>query len=183
MTLRSLLQDLIPRLDAAGIPHMLAGSYASAFHGEPRMTMDLDLVIDPDEAGLDRFLASLDPGRFYVDDAHRALAARDQFTVIEVGTQWKADLIIRKDRPFSRVEMSRRIRTEVDGIALCIATAEDTLLAKLEWNRGQASDRQRRDIAGILAISGDHLDWDHLHRWADELGVRAELDEAVRTAE
>ncbi|HYI61442.1 MAG TPA: hypothetical protein VEW93_06510 [Acidimicrobiales bacterium] len=182
MSLLGLLGTIATRLDRAHIPHMLTGSYASSFHGEPRTTMDVDVVIDPDATRLQAFLDDLDPSRFYVDDAQRALAHRDQFNVIEMGTQGKVDLIIVKDRPYSRTELARRLPIELDGHHLHVATAEDTILAKLEWGAGTGSDRQRRDVAGILAISGDGLDWEYLHRWAGELGVRDALDEVVRDA-
>lgn len=69
MTLADLLAEIVGALDAAGIPHMVAGSLASTHHGEPRSTQDIDLVIDPSPGDLARFAASLDRDRFYVGDA------------------------------------------------------------------------------------------------------------------
>jgi hypothetical protein len=64
---------------------------------------------------------------------------------------------------------------------LQMATAEDTILAKLEWARSGQSERQLQDAAGIVAVSGAELDLDYLDRWADELGVR-ESWETIRPA-
>lgn len=183
MTFVATLGAVIAGLNSASIPHMLIGSFAAGYHGEPRQTNDIDLMIDPDEASLRAFLDGLERPRFYVDDALAALRHRDQFNVIDSATGWKVDMVVVKDQAFSRSEMARRRPVTIEGVALNIATAEDTILAKLEWAAMSGSDRQRRDVAGILVISGETLDWTYLHRWADELGLRPALDEAVRTAE
>jgi hypothetical protein len=102
------LARLAALLEAAGIPYMVAGSFASTFHGVARATQDLDLVVDPTSAALDAFLASLDPDAYYVDPdtARDALRRRSLFNVIDMATAWKADLIIRKARPFSIEELA-----------------------------------------------------------------------------
>jgi hypothetical protein len=88
------LRDIISGLDIAGIPHMLVGSFASTSYSTPRTTQDIDIVIDPAPPALDRFSESLDRDRFYVEStAQDALAARDQFNVIDFTTGWKVDLI------------------------------------------------------------------------------------------
>lgn len=173
-----MLESIIGSLDAAGIPHMVTGSAASTFHGEPRSTQDIDIVIDPTGSRLSAFTASLDHKRFYVGDAHTALTHRDMFNVVEIGTGWKVDLIIIKDRPFSRAEFDRRISVEVLGVRVHLATAEDIVLAKLEWARMGGSERQLRDVAGVLAVSGAILDRSYLDAWAEELGLSAELAQA-----
>lgn len=104
-----LLRTIITALDAAVIPHMVVGSFASTAHGEPRTTRDLDLVIDPRPDQLDNLLGALDAERFYVDPdvARDALRRRSMFNVIEIATGWRLDLVIRKARPFSVEEMRR----------------------------------------------------------------------------
>lgn len=181
MTIADLLAMVVALLDRAGVPHMLAGSAASSFHGEPRATQDLDLVIDPSPEALTAFVAALDPERFYVGDAVRALARRDQFNVIDVTTGWKVDLIIRKGRPFSREEFARRLPVEVLGVHTAVATAEDTVLAKLERARAGGSERQQADVVSVLRVAGP-LDDAYLDRWAAELDLAAELDQAWRDA-
>lgn len=151
---------------------MLTGSLAATVYGEPRATQDVDLVIDPEPASLDRFLASLDRNRFYVSEggARRALTSRDMFNVIDLATGWKIDLVVRKDRPFSRVEFERRRVVDLSGLLVAVASPEDLVLAKLEWAAGSGSERQLRDVASILAMNSS-LDRKHLDRWARELGV------------
>jgi hypothetical protein len=155
---------------------MVAGSFASAFHGVARATQDLDLVVDPTATALDSLLASLDPDTYYVDPdtARDALRRRSQFNVIDMTTGWKADLIICKARPFSVEELARRQPVELMGARTYVATAEDSVISKLEWAKQSDSTRQLRDVAGIIAIRADTLDLDYIERWVDALGLEAE---------
>ncbi len=166
------LSRLTALLADAGIQHMLTGSFASTYHGTPRTTQDLDLVIDADANRLRALVALLSPEAYYVSeeaalDAYRRGAP---FNVIDLATGWKADLILRKDREFSREEFARRLEGEVLGATVFIATAEDTILAKLEWALRGQSERQLRDVAGILAVATD-LDHDYIERWLTPLGL------------
>jgi hypothetical protein len=168
------LARLTAKLTNAGIPHMVVGSFASSFHGIPRSSQDLDLVIDPEVKSLGRFLADLPPADYYADaDAARdAFNRRSQFNVIDMGTAWKADLIVRKARPFSIEEMRRRTEGELLGARVFVASPEDTVISKLEWaQQGGGSELQLRDAAGILQLRGDQLDRSYIERWVAELGL------------
>ena len=182
MTLADLLSQIVGALDAAGIPHMVAGSLASTHHGEPRSTQDIDLVVDPSPASLAAFVADLDRERFYVGDAQGALDRRDQFNVIDVTSGWKVDLIIRKDRSFSRSEFARREPVTIAGVETAVASVEDTILAKLEWYRAGGSDRQRRDVVAMLAVQREAIDFPYLEEWAETLGLTHDLRTAVEQA-
>lgn len=161
---------------------MVVGSLASSFHGSPRATADLDLVIDPTPEALERFVGELPPDEYYVDQmtARKALADRSQFNVVEQATGWKADLLIRRDRPFSALEFQRRQRADILGTTGFIATAEDTIIAKLEWAKAGGSERQLRDVRSILAVSGDQLDMAYLDRWVRDLDLSELWEEAQR---
>jgi len=169
---REFLRTLVARLDAVGIPHMFSGSLASSFHGEPRATKDVDIVISATAEQVARFVASLGD-EFYADTeaGRRACIDRGTFNVIHWGTGWKADLIVCKDRAFSREEFSRRRPMEMLGMRLFIVSPEDTILSKLEWAKKGESERQLRDAAGVLLAQGARLDRSYLLRWAAELGV------------
>jgi hypothetical protein len=176
--LRGLLERLVRILDQANVPFMIAGSFASTAHGLPRTTQDIDLVVDPPSvAELDTVLRSMGPDEYYVDsDAARdALTRRSMFNAIDLASGWKVDFIIRKNRPFSREEFSRRIAMSVLDVPVFVASPEDTIVAKLEWSRqAGGSERQRRDVVGILATSGATLDRAYVERWARDLDL---LDE------
>jgi hypothetical protein len=104
---------------------------------------------------------------------------RSLFNVIDTATFWKADLIFRKARPFSRGEMSRRVAIEVLGVPAFVASAEDTVLTKLEWAKMGESERQLRDVRGIIDVKAESLDRSYIEQWLDDLGVR-ELWDRVR---
>lgn len=168
-------------LELAGIPHMVAGSFASSLHGVPRSTQDVDIVIDPTFESLDQVLALLSDGEVYIDAdvARDEFRRRGQFNVIDMGSGWKADLIFRKARAFSRSELDRRAPFTILGVPMFVASAEDTVLAKLEWSKLGESERQLRDVQGILEVKRDSLDVTYIERWLDDLGVR-ELWERVK---
>ena len=172
-------------LDSAGIPFMVAGSFASTAHGRPRTTQDLDLVVDPPSvATLDALLASIPANEFYVDaDAARdALRRRSMFNVIDLTSGWKIDLIVRKNRQFSRDEFARRVKMSVFGVPVFVASPEDTIVAKLEWSKlGGGSQRQRRDVAGIVATVGPALDQAYIEQWVRDLELSEEWDAAKTT--
>jgi hypothetical protein len=175
------LRTITELLEEAQIPYMVVGSFASMVHGEPRTTHDLDIVIDPSTQGLDLFLASIDMDAFYVDPdvARDSLRRRSMFNVIDMNSAWKIDLVIRKDRPFSTEELKRRTPQRIVDVDVPTASAEDTIIAKLEWAKSGSSGRQVADVAGILRVRGESLDRAYLEKWIDELDVRAEWERAL----
>lgn len=173
MTLGDLLASIGQQLERARIPYMVTGSVASSYHGEPRATRDLDVVIDPTPTSLAAFLDSLSRDTYYLDAdaATTALRERTQFNVIDRATGWKVDLIIRKDRPFSAEEFGRRLPADMLGTHTFVATPEDVIIAKLEWAHASGSDRQLRDVQSILHGAGEQLDRAYLDRWISQLGL------------
>ncbi|CAN5218387.1 hypothetical protein BH09MYX1_BH09MYX1_09570 [soil metagenome] len=168
------LADVVAKLDAIGIPYMVAGSFASSLHGVPRTTNDIDFVLDPSRAALDRLMASFDADVYYADAevARDALERRSKFNIIHLASGWKIDFIICKARRFSLSELSRREHALMAGIEVFVATPEDTVLAKLEWAKLGESERQLRDVRGIVEAQGNHLDRAYVEAWLDELGLR-----------
>ncbi len=177
-----LLARIAEGLARAEIPYMVVGSLASSFHAEPRTTRDIDIVIDPSPDRLRRFVSELPTDDFYADAgaALEALERRTGFNVIEVESGWKVDLMIRKDRPFSREEFGRRLAVELLGTETHVATAEDTIIAKLEWAQAGASDQQLRDVASIIVTDESKLDLDYLQRWIEALELRDSWERAQR---
>jgi hypothetical protein len=169
------LRSLVTRLTDSQVPYMITGSVASSHHGRPRSTHDIDVVVDPSASTPEELIRSLANAGFYVDavTARDALRRRRLFNVIEDRTAVKIDLIIRKDRPFSREEFDRRQAAELGaGLQVSLATPEDTVLSKLEWSRlSGGSEKQLADVAGILDVQEDRLDFAYIERWAEELGV------------
>lgn len=174
MNLGALLAATIAQLERAGVPYMITGSVASSYHGEPRATRDLDIVIDPGPGGITRLVGELEAAGLYVDAdaALRALDDRTQFNAIDATTGWKIDFLVRRDRPFSREEFDRRARANLLGTPAWIASPEDTILAKLEWAGASGSEQQLRDVAAMLDIGAESLDVAYLDRWVTSLGLQ-----------
>lgn len=184
MTGPTILQSIARALEAAGIPFMLTGSFASAYHGAGRATLDVDLVIDPTPAQLRTLIEALPAAAWYasLDAALEAREQESQFNLIELETGWKVDLIIRKSRPFSRVEFDRRAVIEFEGVRLAVATAEDVILTKLEWASLGGSARQLEDVVALLRTRSADLDRPYLERWVAQLGVASQWETARRLA-
>ena len=106
-----------------------------------------------------------------ISAVREALAHQGQFNAIDPETGWKVDFIIRKDRPFSRSEFSRRVRASALGLEMYMVTREDLVVAKLEWAKKGGSELQLRDVRAILKTSGPDFDQDYVLRWVQELGL------------
>lgn len=176
MVVESLFRKIREALELAGIPYMVTGSFVSAVHGVPRATHDVDVVIAPTPEQLKRLIEYFAASDYYaeVEDALQALQHQTQFNVIDERGVWKVDFIIRKNRPFSIGEFSRRKLTNILGTPVYAATPEDILIAKLEWAKLGESERQLRDASGIVAIQGEQLDTAYVERWVAELGLESE---------
>ena len=168
------LRCLLEILHHWQIPYMLTGSFASSYHGRPRATHDADVVIDPAPNQFDALLAELEAKGFYVNDrgARAAFEERRQFNAIEIASACKVDLILRKDRSYSREEFARRQYVDLAfGHPVAVVAPEDAILSKLEWaQRSGDSQRQLRDAAGVLDVN-PQVDRAYIERWARELGV------------
>jgi len=174
---REFLRRLTECLAECGIPYMVTGSLSSSFHGQPRATNDIDLVIAPSPEQLDAFVRRFGDDYYLSPEAaRRALHSRGMFNIIEIQTGWKADLIIQKARAFSQEEFRRRIPVELMGVHLAVATPEDVILSKLEWSGRGESERQYRDALGVALTQGEALDRAYLRRWGTELGVKKLVD-------
>jgi hypothetical protein len=175
-----LLRLIAERLETFGIPFMVTGSVAAASYGAGRATMGIDLVIDATRDQLRALVAALAAPDLYVsaDAALEALDHESMFNVVDTATGWKADLIIRKSRPFSQGEFARRQPLQVEGTALWVATVEDLIIAKLEWAKLGASSRQIEDVTAMLRIASRPLDTQYLDRWISELGLAVQWQAA-----
>ena len=179
---------VIEALDTLGAPYLIGGSLASAVHGVARATVDTDLVADLRLEHAEQLAQALS-GAFYVDaeSIRDAIRHRSSFNVIHLETMFKVDVFVRKQRPFDQAQFERRVAqvvaTDPERTAY-VASAEDTVLTKLEWYRkgGEVSDRQWCDVLGVLKVQGDRLDRDYLRRMAVDLGVTNLLERALEEA-
>lgn len=171
------LQDALGRLERGGIAYMLTGSLALSYYAEPRMTRDIDLVVEFPGGDPKRLAALFEP-EYYVSevDVERALRERGMFNVLHLEKLVKLDLIVRKDELFRRHEFERRARVRLAGFDAWIATREDLILSKLVWARPSGSELQLRDVRSLLAGGAD---LGYLRRWAAELDVAELLEKSL----
>ena len=174
---------VLGHLDALGIPHTVGGSIASSFAGEPRSTIDVDIVAAVEEQQVEAIVARLSPA-FYVDAAalRRAVRSRSSANLIHQATQLKIDLFVAGGTPLDMRQIARRLEVNLGGgRTIHVHPPEDILLQKLHWFRkgGEVSDRQWRDILAILKVQGTGLDGKYLDEGAHVLGVSDLLARAI----
>ncbi len=170
-------------LDALQVLHTIGGSIASSFAGEPRATVDIDIVAALEERHVEALVAALS-AEYYVDaDAlRRAVRNRASVNLVHQATQLKVDLFVAGGTPLDARQLARRQAVEFpDGRRLYVHPPEDILLQKLRWYRrgGEVSDRQWRDIVAIVRVQGGRLDLEYLRECAGLVGVSDLLDRAL----
>jgi len=169
-----LLRYAVAALEKLGTRYFVTGSTASLFFGEPRLTNDIDVVVDLGEGDIERFCAEFPQPEFYLSEeaVRRAVAQKGSFNILHPASGLKVDVIVPADTMFNRSRFARvqRIRTDAD-LQASFTSAEDLIVKKMEFFREGGSEKHLRDIAGILKISGESLDYDYVESWAENLGL------------
>jgi len=181
LSAESILRLAAETLDQIGIPYMVTGSLASAFYGEPRSTQDLEIVVPSDEPRLQRLADQLRAAGLYCDSGavSEAVSLRGMFNAVDPSTGWKIDFIVLKETAFGQAAFEGRSISELGGVPLHLIRAEDIVVAKLEWAKLGRSERQIRDVVGVLMVQGPDLDRDYVEGWVSALGLRDEWHQAL----
>jgi hypothetical protein len=168
-----------------GVPYLIGGSLASTLYGMVRTTQDSDIIAEMRPEHVQPFVTSLQ-NEFFIDEEMivESIQRNSSFNIIHRDTMFKVDVFIPRPRPFHRSQLARAQRqTFALGVEMSanFASPEDTILSKLEWYRmgGEVSDRQWRDILGVLKTRAGELDLDYLQKWANELKVTDLLERAL----
>lgn len=172
------LRSIVQRLDAAAVPYMLTGSLALAIWAIPRMTRDIDVVIEADAAAVRRIVEAFALDCYVSPEAAaEAAAGHTMFNAIHLTSLLKADFILRRDEPYERVKFGRRREVTLDEFRVHVISPEDLILSKLQWGRSTGSARQLEDVRALMrhAVA---LDTAYLEQWATRLDLASGLAEA-----
>lgn len=171
------LGDVVQRLTSSDIGYMLTGSFALNYYAVPRMTRDIDLVVELDVGHVDKIVQLFQPD-YYVDReaVSRAIRNTSLFNIIHLEHSVKVDFIVKKKTDYEELKFRRRILVTVDGIDLFIISKEDLIISKLQWARNSHSEFQLRDVRNLVATAYDR---DYVAQWAEELSVMHLLRECL----
>jgi hypothetical protein len=179
-----LVLEIAALLDDLAIPYAVGGSVASSLFGEPRATADVDVAVRVDVESGERLLGRVGDD-FYIpiSAARDAIRTGQSFNILSTDQSLKIDFFVLGDDLLDRRQLERRVQVPIPGTGqtLWVTSAEDQVLRKLDWYRrgGAVSDRQWRDVVGILLVRGDALDMAYLRGTARSLDLTALLDEAL----
>ncbi len=160
---------------------MVSGSISSTFYGRPRSTQDIDIIIEAKIENLQELVKILQNKKYYADEeaAAVALSHTSIFNVFDASSGYKADFIIRKDRPYSIEEFKRRRTVDVLGLSIHLVAPEDAILSKLEWAKKGQSERQFTDALGVAIVQSDKLDFEYMQTWARILDIEEHLNRLI----
>jgi hypothetical protein len=165
------LKEVARRLEKAAIPYMITGSIAANFYTVPRLTRDIDIVVELSQREVDRFIPLFEKD-YYLEPqtVRKAVESKGMFNLIHDEFIIKIDFVVRKDTAYRRREFSRKKKVVVDGQDLFVVAPEDLILSKLEWAKESRSEVQLNDVRNLLTdVKG--LNRSYLTRWAKFLGI------------
>jgi hypothetical protein len=182
------LDKVIEGFDALAIAYYIGGSVASSACGVARATMDIDLVARVEMYHVDRLVKFLESD-YYVDAEmiRDAIRRRASFNLIHLATVIKVDIFIAKDQPYDSEAFARRRADTLDEESprkFYLCSPEDVVLSKLQWYQtgGGVSERQWKDVLGVLKVQGVNLDLEYLKYWASTLNLSELLNRSFRDA-
>lgn len=165
--LRAFLTYAIGVLERLDIPYMVVGGYATTVYGEPRMTVDVDIVVDMRWEHVPALVAAFPSPDYYVSEEsiRDSLVRRYPFNIIETNTAAKIDMVPLPGDVFTHIAFGRRQRIEyVEGHSATFITPEDVIVAKLLAHKNTESDKHLRDAQGVLTVQWGDLDLDLIRR-------------------
>lgn len=171
------LKIVAQRLEKAGIAYMLTGSIAANFYTVPRMTRDIDMVVELKPQDVDK-VYSFFSADFYIDKetVKTEVARHGMFNIIHNDYIVKVDFIVKKESEYRQVEFERRQPVQVEDAKFFLVAPEDLILSKLDWSKENRSEVQLEDVRNLLA-SVEDLDYSYLETWASKLGLTDLLKE------
>lgn len=177
LTELDILKDVTSKFEKLGIQYMLTGSLAMSYYVQPRMTRDIDLVVEifpgmieqiEKVLGLDYYLS--------VDSIKDAVQNEFMFNLIHNESSIKVDCIVRKSEEYRKVEFDRRIKARLANFDIYIVGVEDLIISKLFWIKESGSEIQKKDVKNLLSSK---LDEKYLFNWMEKLNL-IQMFEAIK---
>lgn len=173
------LGTVVRALNGAGIAYMITGSVAMNYYAFPRMTRNIDIVIELHHQDLSAFVGLFqDDFYLFPDLIKEAVANREMFNIIHNKHVIKLDFIVKKPSPFRITEFQRKQQIVIENIPMWITSPEDLILSKLWWARDTGSELQIGDVRNLLS-SVENLDIAYISRWVDEMKLQAIYRKAI----
>jgi hypothetical protein len=170
--------EAISALEACGIPYILVGSFSTNAYGIPRSTQDADFVIELGETSIGDLARRLAPSiRIDPQMSFETVTMSRRYVAEVVGTAFKIEFFLLTDDPYSQERFRRRQLVSALDRPVWLPTPEDVIVTKLHWARLANRSKDRDDARDVIAVQRDGIDWAYVHRWCDEHGTRALLDE------
>ncbi len=164
-----ILKDVIEKLDSLNIYYMLTGSLAMMYYAQPRMTRDIDIVIELNKFQIESFIRIFKNEYYLSSEAiEDSVETSFIFNLIHLGSSIKIDCVIRKPEEYRIVEFNRRKKVKFSGVELFIVSKEDLILSKLSWAKDSNSELQTRDIKSLLISDYDK---NYLFEWAKKMDI------------
>jgi hypothetical protein len=171
-------QDVLSKFERAPIPYMVVGSLASIVYGEPRMTNDMDLVVEVQTSDAEKIEKLFPLEGFYcppIEVLRAEIVSRGQFNLLHHNSGLKIDVMIRKQSPHAVEEFKRRQKLSFSkNFEAFLAAPEDIIIKKLSFYREGGSEKHLTDIRGILANT--EVDMPYIQKWVDALSLKQEWD-------
>jgi hypothetical protein len=169
-------RDVVARIEQVNINYLIVGSIASMVYGEPRLTRDLDLVLDIEAKDCNKFFSLFQQPEFYcppMEILADEVRNRGQFNLLHVPSGLKIDIVVKKVTAFDQSRFSRVRKTVLwENFTANVASVEDVIIKKLEFYREGGSEKHLRDIRGIQ--SNTKLDLVYLEQWIAKLHLEEE---------
>lgn len=165
------LKIITVRLREAGINYMVSGSIAANYYTIPRMTRDIDIVIELKKEDIDQFV-SLFEGDFYVskETVTNEVSRQGMFNLIHNRYVIKIDFIIKRSSAYMDAAFSRRRQVIIEDIPMWFVSAEDLVISKLLWAKESHSETQLKDVRNLIETV-DNLDLKYIDDWIRELDL------------
>ncbi len=173
MNQKDVFARVIDILNELKIPYMIVGSIASILYGKPRLTLDMDIIIDIKEEGIENFVSKFG-SNWYVDKEmiKDAIKKRFHFNIIHIPSANKIDFFLLQDDGYARGEFDRRESERFDKTRRAFfACVEDVIIKKLDYYLESKSEKHVEDIRGILKTYSNKIDFSYIEKWAKRKGT------------